>query len=76
MLFKAIANYSLFDEEPEFETCKANRSFKRFWPMLTKQIEASRASRKRGFRDTHGPTEKGKLVIGHSPKIRKRLCEI
>lgn len=63
MLFKAIANYSLFNEEPDFEGCKANRSFKRFWPMLSRQIDSSIRNRKRGFRDTNGPTEAGKKVI-------------
>lgn len=63
MLFKAIANYSLFDEEPDFEGCEASRSFKRFWPMLSRQIDASINNRKRGFKDTNGPTEKAKKVI-------------
>lgn len=63
MLFKAIANYSLFNEGPDFEGCQANRSFKRFWPMMTRQIDASIKNRKRGFKDTNGPTEIGKKVI-------------
>ncbi len=63
MLFKAIANYSLFGIEPDFEGHRANGSFRRFWPILSRQIEASIKSRKRGFKDTNGPTENGKKVI-------------
>lgn len=63
MLFKAIANYSLFDKEPDFEKYPANRSFKRFWSMLSGQIDASIKNRKRGFRDTDGKTENAKKVI-------------
>ena len=63
MLFKAIANYSLFGEEPDFERYPANRSFKRFWYKFSRAIDASIKKLKRGFRDTNGPTENGKKVI-------------
>jgi len=64
MLFKAIANYSLYDEEPDFEGCTVNKSFERFWPILSRQIDASIKNRKRGFKDTGlNPTEKAQKVI-------------
>lgn len=49
MLFRAIADYSMYGEEPDFDTYPANKSFRRFWPMLTKQIDDSIENRKRGF---------------------------
>lgn len=63
MLFKAIANYALYGEAPDFDTSDANKSFKRFWPMLEKQIDSSIKSRKRWFKDCSGPTENAKKVI-------------
>lgn len=63
MLFKAIANYALYDETPDFDTSDINKSFKRFWPMLEKQIDSSIKSRKRWFKDCSGPTENAKKVI-------------
>lgn len=63
MLFKAIANYALYGEVPDFDTSDANKSFKRFWPMLEKQIDSSIKSRKRWFKDGSGPTENAKKVI-------------
>ena len=41
MLFKAIANYPLYGETPDFDTSDANKSFKRFWPMFEKRIDSS-----------------------------------
>ena len=63
MLFKAIANYALYGEVPDFDTSDANKSFKRFWSMLEKQIDNSIKSRKRWFKDGSGPTENAKKVI-------------
>lgn len=63
MLFKAIANYALYDEMPDFDTSDANKSFKRFWPMLEKQIDSSIKNRKRWYEKRDGPTENAKKVI-------------
>ena len=63
MLFKAIANYGLYGETPDFDTNGANKSFKRFWPMLERQIDSSIKNRKRWFKDCSGPTENAKKVI-------------
>lgn len=63
MLFKAIANYALYGETPDFDASDANKSFKQFWPMLEKQIDSSIKSRKRWFKDCSGPTENAKKVI-------------
>lgn len=63
MLFKAIANYALYGETPDFDTSDANKSFKRFWPMFEKQIDSSIKSRKRWYEKRDGPTENAKKVI-------------
>ena len=63
MLFKAIANYALYGETPDFDASDANKSFKQFWPMLEKQIDSSVKSRKRWFKDSSGPTENAQKVI-------------
>lgn len=63
MLFKAIANYALYGETPDFDTSDANKSFKQFWPMLERQIDGSIKSRKRWYEKRDGPTENAKKVI-------------
>lgn len=63
MLFKAIANYGLYGETPDFDTNDACKSFRRFWPMLERQIDKSVSNRKRGFLHNNGPTENAKKVI-------------
>ena len=63
MLFKAIANYGLYGKEPDFDKSDANKSFKRFWPILERQIDKSVSNRKRGFSHSNGPTENARKVI-------------
>lgn len=63
MLFKAIANYALYGETPDFDTSDANKSFKQFWPMLERQIDGSIKSRKRWYEKRDDPTENAKKVI-------------
>lgn len=50
MLFKAIANYSMYDEEPSIDDDNSNSSIiKVVWPILEKEIDNSVNRRKRGF---------------------------
>ena len=62
MLFRAIADYSMYGEEPDFDMYPASKSFKRFWPMLTKQIDDSIENRKRGF-GAAGMTDNQRKVV-------------
>lgn len=78
MLFKSIADYSLYGEEPDFDNNTACKSFKRFWPMIANQIDTSIKNRKRGFKTGSGPTEKAQKVIEEckrSPKASLRQIE-
>lgn len=63
MFFKAIANYSLYGEIPDFDANDASKSFEQFWPMLENQIDSSIKNRKRQFNGGSGPTENAKKVI-------------
>ncbi len=46
VLFKSIANYSMYDIEPDFSECP---NLKAFWILLEKEIDISIGNRKRGF---------------------------
>lgn len=45
-LFKAIAEYSMYDIEPDFSKCS---TLKAFWGIFEKEIDISITRRKRGF---------------------------
>lgn len=47
-LFKAISDYSMYGEEPDFSD-EASQRFKPFWSMLASQIDASVKRRRSGF---------------------------
>lgn len=47
-LFKAIANYSMYDIEPDFSN---NPILNAFWILVEKEIDISIGNRKRGFAD-------------------------
>jgi len=58
-MFKMIANYSLYEQEPELgdnPVCGA------LWPLLKREIDSSVQNRKRGFA-VMGPTEKQIEII-------------
>lgn len=59
-LFKAIANYSLYDITPDFEHFP---QLAIFWPMLERQIDSSVDRRSKNFADEEGD-ERRQEVIG------------
>lgn len=63
MLFKAIAEYSMYGAEPDFEKDKASRPFRAFWPMLSDDINRSVKRRQRGFRVSDAPDEIEQRII-------------
>lgn len=58
-LFKMIANFALYEVEPEADTTPIAKAM---WPLLKREIEVSVENRKRGF-DTSLPTEKQLAVV-------------
>lgn len=70
-MFKTIARYSLFGEEPVPET---NSVLGIMWPILRREIDSSVSNRRRGFLDPE-PTEKQKEIIARyvdSPWMSQR----
>lgn len=59
-LFKAIADYSMYNEEPDFDTGK--KSLKAIWHVISNEIDNSLKRRKQGFAD-EGPNKKQVAVI-------------
>ncbi len=70
MLFRAIAEYSMYDIEPDFDNGEASRAFKAFWPILSKQILSSRKQRQRGrgFVVVDGPDDTEQKIINEFVK--------
>jgi hypothetical protein len=61
MFMKAIADYSMFNEEPDFEMA-ANRWFKPFWPTIAQQINSSVENRQKGFKQTAVTKKEAKVI--------------
>lgn len=59
-LFKAIADYSMYGEEPDFSP--ENKTLKAIWRVISNEIDNSLDRRKKGFAD-EGPNEKQIAVI-------------
>ena len=66
-LFKAVACFSLYGEEPDIEgmeelSAEDRRIFAALWPMMQRQAESSKDRRKQGFAD-EGPTKTQRAII-------------
>ena len=50
MLFKFIADYSMYEDEPDFDAHKPSiKALRAFWPLFEKEIDNSVNRRKKGF---------------------------
>lgn len=75
MLFKAIADYSMYRKEPDFSQ-PVNRAIQLLWPILSQQIDESIKNRKRGFgNDGITPTQE-KILDAYKKNPRASMREI
>lgn len=63
MLFKFIAEYSMYDDEPNFDAYAPSVGvLKAFWPLFEKEIDNSVNRRKKGFA-VEEPNEKQQKIL-------------
>lgn len=70
-LFKTIARYSLYEEEPDL---RANPELRVVWPLLCREIDASVEKRKRGFIEPEVTVKQKDIVDLHinAPALSQR----
>ena len=75
MLFKAIADYSMYGEEPDFSQ-PVNKAFQLLWPILSKQIDDSVENRKRRFENAGMTATQKKVLDAYKKKPLASIREI